>query len=160
MPLRGIILLVYFVASIPVCFIWPFYGIVLWNIVAFLNPQSFTWTAFDAFPWASSVAIPTMLGMFLFDRKFGRLRSREVVLLVVVWAWFTITTIVSINTPEFVHHSFETIERWKFVSKIVLMTICMIPIVSSFERLRYLVLTIAACFGVFIVKAFPFIIAT
>ena len=160
MPLRALALVVFLVASIPVCFFRPFYGIVLWVIIAFLNPQSFTWTAFDAFPWALSVAIPTMLGMVLFDRKLERLLSREVALLLILWTWFTITTVVSINTPVFVHHATDTLERWRFVSKILLMTVCMIPIVSSFERLRYFVLTIAACFGFYVLKAIPFIVVT
>ena len=100
MPLRALLLLAFFVASVPVCFFRPFYGIILWIVVAFLNPQSYTWTV-DAFPWALIVAIPTMLGMVVFDRKFERLSSRQFWLLVVLWAWFTITTFISTNTPEF-----------------------------------------------------------
>jgi probable O-glycosylation ligase (exosortase A-associated) len=160
MPLRGLFLIVFIVASVPVCFFRPFYGIVLWVVIAFLNPQSFTWTAFDAFPWATAVAIPTMLGMFVFDRRFGRLASREVVLLLILWFWFTLTTVVTTNQPEFLHHASDTWERWKFVSKILLMTVCTIPIVSSFERLRYLVMVIAGCFGFYVLKAIPFIITT
>jgi probable O-glycosylation ligase (exosortase A-associated) len=160
MPLRGLVLLVFFLASIPVCFVRPFYGVALWCVVSFLNPQSFTWTAFDALPWAVAVAIPTLTGMFLFERKFERLASREVALLLILWGWFTVTTIVSTSRPEFAHHAFETAERWKFVSKIILMTICMIPVVNSFSRLRILMLTLAGCFGVFVLKSLPFVIAT
>jgi probable O-glycosylation ligase (exosortase A-associated) len=160
MPLRGLGLIVFFLASIPVCFFRPAYGVVLWIVVAFLNPQSFTWTMFDAFPWAQAVAIPTMLGMLVFDRKFERLASRELGLMFLLWVWFTVTTLVSTSRPEFAHHAAETWERWNFVSKILLMTACMIPIVSSFERLRYVVLAIAGSFGFFVLKAFPFIITT
>jgi probable O-glycosylation ligase (exosortase A-associated) len=160
MPLRGLILLVFFIASVPVCFIRPFYGIVLWIIVAFLNPQSFTWTAFDIFPWAAAVAVPTMLGTLAFERRFGRLASREAALLIGMWVWFTVTTLVSINQPIFVHHAPETWDKYIFVSKIMLMTVFMIPVVNSFERLRYLVLTIAACFGFYVLKVAPFVVAT
>lgn len=160
MPLRGIVLVVFFIASIPMCFFRPFYGIVLWTVVAFLNPQSYAWTAFDAFPWATAVAVPTMLGMLAFERNFDRLRSREVGLLVILWIWFTVTTLVSVTDPTFMHHAEETWTRWNFVSKILLMTVCTIPIVNTFERLRYLVLTIAGCFGFYVAKAMPFVIAT
>jgi probable O-glycosylation ligase (exosortase A-associated) len=160
MPLRAIVLIAFFVASLPVCFIRPTYGIILWTIVAFLNPQAYTWTGWDAFPWAVAVAVPTILGMLIFDRKFNRLMTREVWLLGLLWAWFTVTTIVSMQQPELAHHAFDTWEKWKFVSKILLMTVCMIPIVSSFERLRYVVLTIAACFGLYVLKSLPFIVAT
>ena len=160
MPLRGLVLIAFFAASVPVCFFRPFYGVVLWTIVAFLNPQSHTWSAFDAFPWALAVAVPTVLGMFAFERNFSRFASREVGLLALLWAWFTITTLVSVSTPEFMHHAAETWERWNFVSKILLMTLCMVPIVNSIERLRYLALTIAFCFGFYVLKAFPFIISS
>jgi probable O-glycosylation ligase (exosortase A-associated) len=160
MPLRAIVLITFFVASLPVCFFRPTYGIILWTIVAFLNPQAYTWTGWDAFPWAVAVAVPTILGMLVFDRKFERLMVREVWLLGLLWAWFTVTTIVSMQQPELAHHAFDTWEKWKFVSKILLMTVCMIPIVSSFERLRYVVLTVAGCFGLYVLKALPVIVST
>jgi putative inorganic carbon (HCO3(-)) transporter len=160
MPLRVIVLVLFFVISVPICFIRPFYGVLLWIVVAFLNPQSFTWSSFEAFPWAAAVAVPTMLGMVAFDHNFGRLRSRHFLLMVALWIWFTITTVVSTNTPEFVHHAVETWQRWNLVSKMLLMSACAIPIVSSFERLRYLVLTIAGCFGLYVLKSLPFIIVT
>lgn len=159
MPLRALVLVAFFLASLPICFIWPFYGIILWIVVAFLNPQSYAWT-FNAFPWASTVAIPTILGMFLWDRKFARLVSGVVGLMFVLWTWFTITTVVSTGTPEFAHHAADTWDKWKFVSKILLMTVCMIPIVSSFERLRRVVLAIGACFGFYVLKSLPFVIST
>jgi probable O-glycosylation ligase (exosortase A-associated) len=160
MPLRATVLIAFFVASLPVCFFRPTYGIILWTIVAFLNPQAYTWTGWDAFPWAVAVAVPTIFGMLVFDRKFERLMVREVWLLGLLWAWFTVTTLVSMQQPELAHHAFETWEKWKFVSKILLMTVCMIPIVSSFERLRYVVLTIAGCFGIYVLKSLPFVIST
>ena len=159
MPLRGLLLIAFLVVSVPFCFRRPFYGIVLWIVLAFLNPQSFTWS-FEAFPWAMVVAVPTILGMLVFERRLNRLASRESALLIALWAWFTVTTLVSTNQPEFAHHAAETWERWNFVSKIILMTLVMLPIVNTYERLRILVLTIAGCFAFYVLKAFPFIITT
>jgi probable O-glycosylation ligase (exosortase A-associated) len=159
MPLRAIFLIAFLVMSLPICFFRPVYGILLWICLAFVNPQSFSW-AFDAFPWAAAVAVPTILGMLVFDRKFDRFNSAQFWLLVLLWMWFTVTTVVSTNTAEFAHHATDTWDKWKFVSKILVMTACTIPIVSSFQRLRYLLLTIAACFGLYVVKALPFIIMT
>jgi putative inorganic carbon (hco3(-)) transporter len=160
MPLRALVLIGFLIGSIPFCFFRPFYGIVLWVIIAFLNPQSYTWTALGAFPWATAVAVPTILGVLAFERRFGRLATREVGLLTALWIWFTVTSVFSVNAPEFMHHAADTLDKWHFVSKILLMTICMIPVVSSFARLRYLILTIAGCFGFYVVKAIPFLIAT
>jgi len=160
MPLRGILLMVFFVGSIPVCFVRPFYGILLWSIVAFLNPQAYTWSAAAEFPWAMAVAIPTLLGLLLFARNWRGLISREVGLEVALWVWFTITSIVSTHTPLFQHHAADTWYRWGFVSKILLMAVVTVPIVNTFERLRMLLLVIAGCFGAFVLKTLPFVIAT
>jgi probable O-glycosylation ligase (exosortase A-associated) len=58
------------------------------------------------------------------------------------------------------HHAADTWAKWWFVSKILLMTLVTACIVNSFERLHRLITVIAACFGFFIVKSVPFIIAT
>jgi probable O-glycosylation ligase (exosortase A-associated) len=161
MPLRGIILLAVFVGSLPVCFCRPLYGVCLWLIVAFLNPQSYTWGAATVFPWAVAVAIPTLAGLVFFNsRHWGRLASLETVLIVVLWCWFTTTSVISTHTPLFVHHAADTWFRWGVVSKILLMAVAMIPIVTDFTRLRIVVVTIATCFGVFVAKILPFILTS
>jgi len=161
MPIRGIVLLAFFLLSLPVCFVRPFYGVLLWAVVAFLNPQSYTWSAADSFPWALAVAVPTLLGFLCFCRDWTRrLTSREVYLIVALWIWFTITTLTSTHTILFLHHAQDTWLRWEFVSKVLLMTIVTIAIVDSFERLRTLVIVMAGCFGFFVLKSFPFMIAT
>lgn len=158
MPLRGLLLLAFFVCSLPVCFVRPFYGILLWTVIAFLNPQSFTWAA-DMFPWAMAVAIPTIGGLLLFGGgRWNMLQTREVGLLIALWIWFTLSTVVSTSTPLFMHHASDTWYRWSFVSKILFMTVMTTVIVTGFERLRWFVLVIAGSFGVFVAKSFPFVI--
>jgi probable O-glycosylation ligase (exosortase A-associated) len=158
--LRGILLLSVLLPCLPVCFFRPFFGILLWTIVAFVSPQWYTWSGWE-FPYAMAIAIPTLAGFVTFARGWSyRLFSRELVLLIVLWVWFTITSIVSSNTSLFVHHSADTWFRWDVVSKILLMTVVTVAIVDRFGRLRTLVLVIASCFGLFVVKAFPFMILT
>jgi putative inorganic carbon (hco3(-)) transporter len=160
-PGRDLGLLLFFIGSLPVCFVRPFYGILLWTIVAFLNPQSYIWGAASFFPWAEAVAIPTLAGFLLFCRGWpSRLSSREVYLMLVLWVWFTITSIISTHTPLFMHHASDTWYRWLFVSKVLLMVAVTIASVDSFARLRILVLTIAGSFGFYVAKSFPFIIMT
>jgi len=132
----------------------------LWYVVAFLNPQSFLWSASDVFPWALAIAIPTIAGFALFSRDWRRMASPGSWLIASLWLWFTITSLVSTQNGVFMHHAADTWERWSFVSKILLMTLFTIAIVDSFARLRTLVLVAAACFGVFVAKAFPFLILT
>jgi len=161
MPIRDLGLLIFFIASLPICFVRPFYGILMWMIVAFLNPQSYIWGPASFFPWGEAVAIPTLAGFLFFSRGWmGRLISREVLLIVVLWVWFTITSVISTNTPFFMHHAADTWARWIFVSKVLLMVLVTVAMVDSMARLRILVLTIAGCFGFFVAKSFPFIVVT
>lgn len=160
MPLRVIFLLTFFIASLPICFIRPFYGIILWTIIGFLNPQSFLWGFGASFPWAWAVGVPTLIGFILFERNSRGLKTREVALILLLWAWFIITTIVSVNTPALQHHSADTWYRLTFVSKILSMTLLMIPIVRSLQRLRMLLIVVSLSFGFFVFKAFPFVIMT
>jgi putative inorganic carbon (hco3(-)) transporter len=143
-----------------VCFIRPMYGIVLWTVVAFLNPHTYTWAAVDLFPWALAVAVPTILGFIVIEGRWEALQNRNVYLIAVLWCWFTITTYVSTHTPLFAHHAADTWFRWNFVSKVLLMSAMMVPIISNFARLRTLVIVIACCFGFFVVKGVPFLIMT
>ena len=159
MPLLGILLLMFLLPSLPVCFVRPFYGIVLWTIVAFTSVQWYAYSAYD-FPVALMLAIPTLLGAVVFGRGWHNLLSREVILLFILWIWFTVTTVVSTSTPFFADHAEATWLRWGFVSKIMLMTVATVTIVDSFARLRTLVMVIAGCFGVFVLKALPFLIVT
>jgi putative inorganic carbon (HCO3(-)) transporter len=162
MPIKGVLLLAFFVGSLPVCLVRPFYGILLWTVIAFLNPQSalFYWQAADTFPWALVIAVPTLIGLVFFAPRWENLGTSKVVLIAVLWVWFTVTSYISSHTPIFVHHAGSTWYQWGFVSKILLMTFVMILVLDSFERIRMLVLVIAGCFGYFVLKAFPFLIIT
>jgi probable O-glycosylation ligase (exosortase A-associated) len=160
-PLRGALLLTVFLICLPVCFFRPFFGIILWTIVAFMNPQSYMWSSLFSFPWAMAVAIPTLAGVVPFCRGWiDRVMCREVLLMILLWGWFTITTLVSTHTSLFAHHAEETLFRWGFVSKILLMTIVTIGVVDSFERLSMIIRVIAGCFGFFVLKALPFMLLT
>ena len=87
MPIKGILLFVFFVGSLPVCLARPFYGILLWTIIAFLNPQSslFYWHAADTFPWAVAVAVPTLIGFALFSHGWKNLASGKVMMMALLW---------------------------------------------------------------------------
>jgi probable O-glycosylation ligase (exosortase A-associated) len=157
------ILLAVFIPSIPLSFVRPFYGLIWWYILAFGNPQSelYYWSATTMIAWGLLVAIPTVIGMFLFERNDFRVyRSPEVLMIVVLWIWFSITSSVSTSTPMFQHHADDTWTHWGNVSKVFLMTLVTMTLVNSWYRLKVLVSVISAIFGFFVLKAIPFLIIT
>jgi probable O-glycosylation ligase (exosortase A-associated) len=157
---RGLVLLMWFLGSIPVCFFRPFYGIVLWTIVAFTSPQWYTWGAAQMVPWAVIIAVPTIAGYLKSGPNFSRFFARESILVGLLWLWFCVTTLISINSPLFSEHAVPTLERFNIVCKIFVMVFITIGIVDSFARLRLLVIVMASCFGFFVAKSLPFLIAT
>ena len=145
---------------IPVCFFRPFFGIILWTIISFASPQMYAWGAGGFFPAAELVAVPTLLGFLVYGRGWNRMISRESILIVCLWIWFTLTSIVSTSTPLFEPHADMTWFRWQFVTKVLLMTLVTIAIVDSFNRLRIIVMVTACSFAFYVVKALPFMLLT
>jgi probable O-glycosylation ligase (exosortase A-associated) len=150
----------FFLPSLPVCLFRPFYGVVLWTIVAFVNPQHLSYGFASTFPLAEAVAIPTLAGFVFFHRGWRRLASREFFLLSILWVWFVITSFVSTHEPLFAEHAEDTWYRLAFVSKILLMTTVAVCVIDSFKRLRIYLLVLAGCFGFFVAKALPFVVLT
>ena len=153
--LRDILVLIVLAGSIPFCFLFPTYGVILWAILSFVNPQDYGWgLAQNASP-ALAVAIPTLLGFLVFSRNWKGFVCREVFLMAILWLWFTATTLNSVNDPAFVDKAASAWYRWGLVSKILVMTVVTIGIIDSTKRFRWLVLAIAGSFGILALKTLP-----
>ena len=160
MSTTAIIVLLFFVVSIPLSLWRPFYGILAWTFVAFVNPQWLAWGVNHDIARAEVIAIPTLIGLVISTRNWRSVVTRECGLLLLLWIWFTLTSLISSDTPLFASHSAETWARWKFVSIILVMTYATVLVVNTRERLRMVLIVIAASFGLFIFKAIPFMITT
>ncbi len=160
MYVRDIIFVVVFCCCLPICFFRPFFGVLMWTVVSFLNPHTFVWSLGWAYPWAAAVATATVGGALLFERNWRNLWSWEVFLIAVLWMWFTFTTVYDTNLSEFAEVRDDTWFRYRFVSKILLMVIVTAAVVNTRERLRWLLCVIAGSFGFLVIKAVPFIILT
>jgi probable O-glycosylation ligase (exosortase A-associated) len=158
--MRDYLILGIIFATLPFCFFRPFFGVLMWYIVGFLNPHRFAFGIAYDFPVAQLVGIPTLAGFLLFHRNWKNLFCLQVFALFVLWVWFTFTTFHNSAMPMFQHFAADTIYRWQFVTKILVMTLVTVAVVDTWERLRILLLTISWCFGVLVVKAVPFMIAT
>jgi putative inorganic carbon (hco3(-)) transporter len=152
--MRDVLLLAIIGISLPVCVMWPVYGVLLWTCLGFLNPQSFTYGIAAEAPLPQAVAIATVLGFALVG-QVRRLCCTETVLLGILWLWFTLTTVISVDTPAFAENADTTWFRWGFVSKVLFMTVLSVGIIYSREQLRLLVLAIAGSFAFLVFHALP-----
>lgn len=151
--MRDFALIVLVLGSLPICFFNPFFGILMWTWIAYFNPHRFTWGFAYDFPIAAAVAVPTLLGT-LFARKINRhFLTREMLLLLLLWAWFAITLFYAMHVPLFAGHIALAKEDFSRISKILLMSVVIILLVISKQRLRLLVLVTALSFALLALRA-------
>lgn len=154
--MRDFIVLSIVVGVAPICLFQPYFGLLMWTWIAYFNPHRFTWGIAYNFPVAMVIAVPTLLGT-LFARKLNRhFFVRETALLLVLWVWFVITWINAAHVSAFADHVVEAKEELIFISKIFLMTILSVLLVTSAKKLKYLFLVTALSFGILAVKGAVF----
>jgi len=139
---------------IPVSFLRPWIGILVWSWFSYLNPhqQCFGFARRDV-PWGEFIAIATLGGLVLTKDRKPFIWCRETILMILLWLWFTVTTIFSWY-PEDAWPEFERL------SKIILMTLVAIPLIQERARLRWVLLVIAGSLGFYGLKDGIFVIAT
>jgi putative inorganic carbon (HCO3(-)) transporter len=161
MPIRDIVVIALTIISLPICLARPFFGILVWTVIALLNPHRFAWAiAHNQLPVAMLVGAVTLAGFLLFFPGLKGVFTREACLLIVLWIWFTITSLHNTNMPIFAPFEADTWFRWRFVSKIFLMTLVTVALVNTWERLRIFLFVMAGSLGLLVAKAIPFMIVT
>ena len=154
--MRDIFVLAIIFGSVPLCFLNPYFGILMWNWVAIFNPHRFTYGFAYNFPVAYVIALPTMAGMAV-TRKINRnIFTRETTLLILLWVWFAVTIFYASNVPIFAVHIHSGMEQLVRVSKVLLVIFLTILLVTSRDRLRNLFLVLALSIGVLAIKGAAF----
>lgn len=154
--MRDIFVLAIIFGSVPLCFLNPYFGILMWNWVAVFNPHRFTYGFAYNFPVAYVIALPTIAGM-VFTRKMNRdIFTRETAFLIMLWIWFGVTMFYATTVPLFSLHIAPGMAQLIRVSKVLLVTFLTILLVTSRERLRSLYLVLALSIGVLAIKGAMF----
>jgi putative inorganic carbon (HCO3(-)) transporter len=154
--MRDLVVLAIVLGSVPICLFSPFYGLLVWVWIAYFNPHRFTFGVAFSFPVALTIAVPTLVGT-LFTKKINRgIILRETILLLALWAWFVVTYVHATQVPAFAHHVPDGRLQLMSVSKILLMTVWMVLLVTSKEKMRYLYLVTGLSLGALAVKATQF----
>ena len=118
----------------------PWFGIIVWTWLGFMNPHRMAWGFSTTMPFAYIVALTTIVAM-LFSKEPKRIPwTRETVVLLCFVAWMCITTF-------FAAYPALAEEQLIKVLKIQLMIFVAMMLITSKERLNWLVLTIALSIG-------------
>ena len=153
MPVRDIVLLVVIIGSLPVCFVRPWIGLLVWSWLAFMNPHLHTWAFAASSPFSQWVGLATLGGAVFSRDRQPFVWSREVAVLVLLLGWFTVTTMYALYPAE-------AWPQWERVSKILLMTFLVIPFFQDRRRLRILLLVVAASIGFYGLKGGIWVLLT
>ncbi len=158
--MRDYIVVGLILGAAPVCLFYPYFGVLMWSWIAYFNPHRFAWGFATTFPVALVIAIPTIVGAF-FTRKGNRfVLTRETLLLLTFWAWTGITLLNAHFEPLFADHLTDAALRLTELSKIMIMTILTFYLVSSKNKLKYLLMLTAFSFGILALKGTIFGILT
>jgi putative inorganic carbon (HCO3(-)) transporter len=150
--MRDVIVIGIILASVPLCFFRPYFGVLMWVWIAYFNPHRFCWGFAYHFPVSATVAIPTLLGIVFFRKTNGRPWVRETVLLLLFWVWVTITYLNATQVAIFADHIADSQAQLIAVSKALLMTFVLILLVTSKKKLDYLFIVTALSFGALAIK--------
>jgi probable O-glycosylation ligase (exosortase A-associated) len=150
--MRDVILLAILAFSVPASFVNPYYGVLMWYWVAYMNPHRFTYGFTYNLPVAFMVAVPTLIGTVFAKKSLRSLLTSESVLLIGLWVWYTISYIHAKGVPIFAGHMLDADYEMNHISKIMLMTIVMIILITTRERLHGVMLVSSASLGFLAVK--------
>src|SRR6267142_731191 len=159
-PMRDLILFLIIAASIPISFFRPYFGILVWTWVTFFNPHRYTWGFMYNFPVAAVIAVPTLAGCLFTSSINKKFLKWETLLLAGLWIWFCVTFLHAMQVPLFEGHILDAEHEWVRVSKVLLITLAMILLVTSQKKFRNLVIVTAMSFGLLAIKGAIFGIRT
>jgi probable O-glycosylation ligase (exosortase A-associated) len=136
---------------LPFVFKRPWFGILLWSWLGYMNPHRLAYGfAFD-FPFAMVVGLTTIVAFLFSKEKKEMIWTRETVVLLMFISWMLFTTF-------FAFYPDDAWFQWNKVWKIQLMTFLTVLLITDRQKLNWLVWVIALSLGFYGVKGGVFTI--
>ncbi|MCC6610729.1 MAG: putative O-glycosylation ligase, exosortase A system-associated [Burkholderiales bacterium] len=151
--MRDLALTALIVGLLPVCFARPWIGILVWYWFGLMNPHMFTWGFARGQPFAMMIALATLAGTLISRDRKAVPWNRELVLVAMLFAYFTFTTLFAWEPPE-------AWQYWEQFAKILLMTFVATMFIYGKSRVRALMLVIGLSLGFYGIKGAFFTVTT
>jgi probable O-glycosylation ligase (exosortase A-associated) len=138
---------------LPFCFARPWIGILAWYWMGLMNPHMFTWGFARGIPFAMLIAVATLTGTLVARDRRPIPWNRELVLVVALMAYFTLTTVFA----------WAPVQAWRYleqVAKILLMTFVATMFIYGKTRVRALMLVIGLSLAFYGIKGAIFTVMT
>jgi len=151
--MRDILITVMVLATLPYILRNPWYGVLTWSWLSYMNPHRLAWGFAYDMPFAQIVAIVLLISMLMSPEK-KRLPTNP---LVVIWAvflvWLSICQTQAL-TPEW------AMEQYIKILKIQAVTLVTMILMNNFEKVNQLVWVIVFSIGFYSVKGGVFTLMT
>lgn len=153
--MRDLLVLIMTMGGAAAGFMRPWIGVLALAVFAYLNPHRYAWGFTTTMPVYFIVFTGTVLGL-VFNSKDRQPFpwTRETKLFIALLAWFTLTTFWEPDFPG------PAKEQWTKVMKIYVGIFPTLWLITTKEKLRWLVITIALSFGLIGLKGGIFALGT
>lgn len=152
--MRSLALLLFVAGTLPMAFVRPIIGLLLWMMFSYLNPHRMTWGFAVNFPWVMIVAIVTLTGLVAQPRQREALRLKPVIILMTL---FLIWTAVSTSQAVLFDRAFD---RFTELFKMMVMAYVTVMLVTDRQKLQWVIWVIVGSFGLWGAKGGLFTLLT
>jgi putative inorganic carbon (HCO3(-)) transporter len=137
--LRALSLRVIFAFAVPIALLRPFQGLLIYLWFSFGRPADFVWRTerFDFLVW---IAAACLLGYFLFELNQSPIRLRGMILLLLLWGWLGLASLMAFDT------SLAYPKLWEY-SRGFIMAFLTASMASSEKRIRQILYVLALSLG-------------
>jgi probable O-glycosylation ligase (exosortase A-associated) len=143
--MRDILVAILVFGSLPFILRRPWFGIIVWTWLGFMNPHRLAWGFMQEMPVALIVALTTLVGMLMSKEPKKIPWTRESVVLALFTAWMVITTLFALY-PQYAWLQLDK------VAKIMFMIFVAMMLITNRYRLHVLVWTIVVSLGFYGIK--------
>lgn len=144
--MRSLLLIFFVIATLPMAFVEPFIGLLLWVLFSDMNPYRFTYGLAATIHWVYPIALITIFSSLINSKKLQSLQWDSLTLLMLVFAVFTAVTTYFSVVPDYAWR------HWDQLIKVLVLAFFIIPLVNSRQRMDWLIWTFVASFAFWGVK--------
>lgn len=153
--MRGLVFLSAFIASIPLIFVSPFNGVIVWYVFSLGNFQRVTWDVFGDLYYGYIIAIATCISWMISREKKSLPLTPLSVVTLLFMVWITITSISVAAEPfaaRYPGRAEQVWSQWIYVEKVLFMCLVGYALTTTRERVDQLIWVVVLAIGAWGVK--------
>tara|TARA_B110000503_G_scaffold34861_2_gene56929 strand:- start:55907 stop:57250 length:1344 start_codon:yes stop_codon:yes gene_type:complete len=143
--MRDVIITLMVFGTLPYILRYPWYGVLVWSWLSYMNPHRLAWGFAYTMPFAQIVAIVLLFSLLFSKEQKGLPANPLVVVWVLFLIWLSVCTLFAVY-PDLAYL------QWIKVLKIQLITAVTLMLMRDFKRVNQLIWVIVFSIGFYSVK--------